>query len=362
MEVQKTALFNVHKSLGARMQAFAGFEMPISYSSIKEEHMSVRQAAGLFDVSHMGEFEVKGKDASALIQHLTCNDVSALYPGRVQYSCLMNDRGGIVDDLLIYCYDEEHYLLVVNASNIHKDFAWINAQNKFDADVQNISDSLSLLALQGPKAWDCIRELVNEDLGDMKYYHHKTLRFMGIDNVLISTTGYTGSGGFEIYLPNEHAEAAWNEILKRGEAHGIKPVGLGARDTLRLEMGFCLYGNDINDDTSPLEAGLSWIVKAKTDFLSSNILAEQKAEGLSRRLVGFELLDRGVARHGYKVLDTSENEIGEVTSGSLTPAVNKAIGMAYVSTPNSKRGSDIIIAIRNKKIAAKIVKTPFYKI
>lgn len=343
------------------MQAFAGFEMPISYSSIKEEHRAVRQAAGLFDVSHMGEFEVKGKEASALIQHLTCNDVSALYPGRVQYSCLMNDRGGIIDDLLIYCHNEQHYLLVVNASNIEKDFSWINAHNSFDAEVTNISDTLSLLALQGPKAWDCIRDLVEEDLSQMKYYHHQTVTFMGIENVLISTTGYTGSGGFEIYLPNENAEAVWNEILKAGNEHGIKPVGLGARDTLRLEMGFCLYGNDITDDTSPLEAGLSWIVKAKTDFLSSDLLVQQKADGLPYQLIGFELIDRGVARQGYPVVDANGNVIGEVTSGSLTPSVNKAIGLAYVETKYSKRGNEILIAIRNKQVAAKIVKTPFYK-
>lgn len=361
MVIQKTALFEQHQALGAKMAPFAGFEMPISYSSIKEEHLAVRQAAGLFDVSHMGEFEVKGPEATQLIQHLTCNDVSSLYPGRVQYSCLMNKSGGIVDDLLIYCYNTEHYLLVVNASNIDKDLDWINSNNAQDAVVKNLSDTYSLLALQGPKAWDCIRELVEEDLSEMKYYHHQTLRFKGIDDVLISTTGYTGSGGFEIYIPNQHAVEVWNEILKQGEAHGIKPVGLAARDTLRLEMGFCLYGNDINMSTSPLEAGLSWIVKAKTDFLGSDVLKQQKADGLKRKLVGFELLDRGVARKGYAVLNSQGEEIGEVTSGSLTPSVNKAIGMAYVSTENAKRGTELQIAVRNRKLAAKIVKTPFYK-
>jgi len=299
MEVKKTALYDAHKALGARLAPFAGFDMPISYTSIKEEHQAVRTSAGLFDVSHMGEFEVKGVEAQALVQRLTCNDVSALYPGRVQYSCLMNHQGGIVDDLLIYCYSNEHYLLVVNASNIEKDFAWIVEQNTFSAEVKNISDNISLLALQGPKAWDCIANMVSADLSEMKYYHHQTVTFMGVENVLISTTGYTGSGGFEIYLPNENAEAAWNKILKQGAPLGIKPVGLGARDTLRLEMGYCLYGNDINDTTSPLEAGLSWIVKAKTEHIGSDVLAEQREKGISKKLVGFELNERGVARHGY---------------------------------------------------------------
>lgn len=361
MVIEKTALFDVHTSLGARMLAFAGFDMPISYSSIKEEHRAVREAAGLFDVSHMGEFEVKGKEACELVQHLTCNNVADLYPGRVQYSCLMNESGGIVDDLLIYCYSTEHYFLVVNASNIDKDFDWINSHNSYEAQVNNVSQGLSLLALQGPKAWDCISELVDTDLSEMKYYHHQTVRFMDIENVLISTTGYTGSGGFEIYLPNEHAVRVWNEIMAQGEKHGLKPVGLGARDTLRLEMGFCLYGNDINDTTSPLEAGLSWIVKAKSDFLGKAVLEKQKKNGLQRRLVGFELTDRGVARHGYAVQDKDGNEIGAVTSGSLTPSVNKAVGLAYVSTEHAKRGSEIFIAVRNKSIPAIIVKTPFYK-
>ena len=361
MVVQKTALFDVHQDLGARMLAFAGFDMPVSYSSIKEEHRAVREAAGLFDVSHMGEFEVKGNEASQLVQHLTCNNVSDLYPGRVQYSCLMNPKGGIVDDLLIYCYSTEHYLLVVNASNIVKDFDWINSNNGFDAVVLDRSNDLSLLALQGPKAWDCIKELVSEDLSDMKYYHHQTLRFKDIDNVLISTTGYTGSGGFEVYIPNEHAVAVWQAIMKAGEKYGLLPVGLGARDTLRLEMGFCLYGNDINDTITPLEAGLSWIVKAKSDFLGKKVLEGQKAEGLSRRLIGFELTERGVARSEYEVQNADGSKIGVVTSGSMTPTVNKAIGLAYVNAAEAKRGNEIFIAVRNKCIPAKIVKTPFYK-
>lgn len=343
------------------MVPFAGYNMPLQYEGLKAEHQTVREAVGVFDVSHMGEFIVKGEGAKALVQKISSNDVEQLYDGRVQYSCMPNETGGIVDDLLVYRVSENEYMLVVNASNIDKDWAHIQKYKTDDVEMENISDNITLLAVQGPKATATLSKLTDLDLNGMVYYHFQEGTFAGIDNVLISTTGYTGSGGFEVYFPNEHAEAIWSAILEAGNEFGIKPAGLAARDTLRLEMGFCLYGNDINDTTSPLEAGLGWVTKFDHPFVNSEALLAQKEQGLARRLVGFELIDRGIPRQDYKIVDADGNEIGVVTSGTMGPSVNKAIGMGYVKTGHHKKGSEIFIEIRGKHIKAEVVRPPFYK-
>ena len=343
------------------MASFAGYEMPIQYEGIKIEHEAVRNAAGMFDVSHMGEFIIRGDGALDLIQKVTSNDASKLSPGRVQYSCLPNDKGGIVDDLLVYMLDENSYMLVVNASNIEKDWNWIKSHNSFGAEMVDISDDSALLAVQGPKATEILQQFTDVDLSGIKYYHFVKGEFAGIPNVVISATGYTGAGGFELYFENKDVVKIWNDILTAGKDQGLKPAGLGARDTLRLEMGFCLYGNDINDETSPLEAGLGWITKFTKDFINSDELQKQKEEGLKRRLVGFEMLERGIPRKDYRIVDEEGADIGFVTSGSHSPSMDKSIGLGYVDIDHRSEGTKVYISIRDKKIAAQVVKLPFYK-
>ena len=361
-EPKKIALTHIHEALGAKMVPFAGYLMPVQYSGVNDEHLTVRKAVGVFDVSHMGEFIVRGPGALDLIQKVTSNDASKLEVGKVQYSCLPNKTGGIVDDLLVYRMqngDDHHYVLVVNASNLEKDWDWINSLNTFDAKLENISDHMSLLAVQGPKATDTLKGLFTEDIGAMPYYTAMYAEMKGVGLVLISTTGYTGAGGYEIYMPNPLAEKAWKAIMAAGEPFGIKPAGLAARDTLRLEMGFCLYGNDIDDTTSPLEAGLGWITKFTKDFTNSAALKAQKEAGVQRKLVGFELVDRGIPRHDHVVLDASGKAVGKVTSGTMSPSLQKPIGMAYVPTSMSAVGSELWIDVRGKALKGVVVKTPF---
>jgi aminomethyltransferase len=357
--MRKVALNDIHTDLGAKMVSFAGFNMPVQYAGVNAEHETVRKAVGVFDVSHMGEFILKGEGALDLIQKVTTNDASRLFDGKIQYSCLPNEDGGIVDDLLVYRLDEKTYMLVVNASNIEKDFNWISKYNTFGVDIKDISDRTSLLAVQGPKAAEALQSLTDIDLSAMEYYTFKKGTFAGVDNVLISATGYTGAGGFELYFDNEHAEEIWSKIFEAGESFGIKPIGLAARDTLRLEMGFCLYGNDIDDSTSPLEAGLGWITKFTKDFVNSQNLAAQKENGIKRKLIGFEMVDRGIPRHDYEIVDSEGNIIGKVTSGTQSPTLQKAVGLGYVSAGFSKEGTEIFINIRDKKVKAKVVKFPF---
>lgn len=358
-ELKSTALTAIHQQLGAKMVPFAGYLMPVQYSGLIEEHNTVRNALGVFDVSHMGEFFVSGKGALELIQLVTSNDAAKLTDGKVQYSCLPNDQGGIVDDLLVYRINEESYLLVVNASNIDKDWNWISKHNRFDAVMENRSDQMSLLAVQGPKALEAMQKLTDMQIVGMEYYTFKIGTFAGVENVIVSTTGYTGAGGCEIYMPNEAAEKIWHAVIEAGAEFGIKPIGLGARDTLRLEMGFCLYGNDIDDTTSPIEAGLGWITKFTKTFVNCDAIKAHKENGTARKLVGFELLDRGIPRHGYEVVDASMNPIGVVTSGTQSPTLNKPIGMAYVPTALAKPGSEIFINIRGKALKAVVMKVPF---
>ena len=343
------------------MVPFAGYNMPVQYAGINVEHDTVRKGVGVFDVSHMGEFILKGENALDLIQRVSSNDASKLYDGKVQYSCLPNEHGGIVDDLLVYRIDEKTYMLVVNASNIDKDWSWIARFNTEQVDMKNISDRTSLLAIQGPKAADALQSLTDIDLGTMEYYTFKKGKFAGVDNVLVSATGYTGAGGFEIYVDNKDAEQVWNAVFEAGEPFGIKPIGLGARDTLRLEMGFCLYGNDIDDHTSPLEAGLGWVTKFNKEFTNSAALLQQKQDGLKQRLVGFEMIERGIPRHDYQIVDADGAVIGKVTSGTQSPSLQKAIGMGYVKSEFAKEGTEIYILIRDNKVKAQIVKPPFYK-
>ncbi|HTA61620.1 MAG TPA: glycine cleavage system aminomethyltransferase GcvT [Bacteroidia bacterium] len=359
--MKSIALQEKHISLGAKMIEFAGYNMPVSYSGLNDEHATVRNAVGVFDVSHMGEFILKGDNALDLIQRVTSNDASVLTDGKAQYSCLPNGKGGIVDDLLVYRIDEKAYMLVVNASNIDKDWNWVSSHNAKDVDMKNISDRTSLLAIQGPKAINTLQKLTSVKLADIPYYSFTKGTFCGCDNVVISNTGYTGAGGFEIYFDNEHANKIWDAIFEAGKEFGIKPIGLGARDTLRLEMGFCLYGNDIDDTTSPLEAGLGWITKFTKDFTDKNYLLAQKEKGLSRKLVGFEMIDRGIPRHGYPIVDAAGNNIGVVTSGTQSPTLNKAIGMGYVKTELAKADTEIFIQIRDKNIKAVVTKIPFLK-
>ncbi len=359
MSTKKTALYETHKALGAKIIEFAGYDMPVRYSSDIEEHMKVREGVGIFDVSHMGEFWVEGDAAFDLIQYATSNDVSNLTNGRVQYSCFPNDQGGIVDDLLVYRITEKSYMLVVNASNIEKDWNRVQELNKkFGANLTNKSDEYSLFAVQGPKATDLLQKLTSVNLSDIAYYHFKIDEFAGKPDVIISATGYTGSGGFEIYVKNKDAKEVWDSIMNTGKAFDIAPIGLGARDTLRLEMGFCLYGNDITDSTSPLEAGLGWITKLDTDFVACDIIRKQKENGLSRKLVGFKMIDRGIPRHGYEI--EIDNKVqGEVSSGSQSPVLKCGIGMGYVPFGMHKPGTEIYIKVRNRSLKAEIVKLPF---
>jgi aminomethyltransferase len=359
--MKNTALTEVHSKIGAKMVPFAGYNMPVQYTGINAEHETVRKAVGVFDVSHMGEFILKGENALALIQKVTSNDASKLYDGKVQYSCLPNEDGGIVDDLLVYRLDDKTYMLVVNASNIEKDWNWISKYNTDGVEMKDISDRTSLLAIQGPKAAEALQSLTDIDLASMEYYTFNRGTFAGIDNVIVSATGYTGAGGFEIYFENANAEHIWDAIFKAGEPFGIKPIGLGARDTLRLEMGFCLYGNDIDDKTSPLEAGLGWVTKFSKEFTNSEALQQQKAAGVQQKLVGFEMIDRGIPRHDYVIVDADGNNIGRVTSGTQSPSLQKAIGLGYVKNEFAKEGSEIFISIRDNKVKAKVVKPPFYK-
>ncbi len=360
--MRKIQLNDKHEALGAKMVPFAGFDMPVQYEGVKVEHETVRNAVGVFDVSHMGEFLITGPNALALIQKVTSNDASVLSKGRAQYSCMPNGKGGIVDDLIIYCLEEEKYLLVVNASNIEKDWNWIDAHNSMGAEMRNLSDDYSLLAIQGPKAVEAMQSLSSIDLSAIKYYHFEVADFAGIDHTIISATGYTGSGGFEIYCKNDQVEQIWDKVMEAGADFGIKPIGLAARDTLRLEMGFCLYGNDIDDTTSPLEAGLGWITKlAKEDFVDKDFLAKQKEEGITKKLVAFEMVERGIPRHDYPILDADGNNIGRVTSGTMSPSMNIGIGLGYVDIAHKDLDTEIMIEIRNKPVKAKIVKLPFYK-
>ncbi len=358
--MNKTALYNKHVSLGAKIVPFAGFEMPVQYSGVTEEHFAVREKVGLFDVSHMGQFYVEGATAKDLLQFVTSNNVENLENGKAQYSCLPNGNGGIVDDLIVYKMEDNKYFVVVNASNIEKDWNHISKFNeKFGAKMTNISNETSLIAIQGPKATETLQKLTDTNLSDIPYYHFTLGTVAGVENVTISNTGYTGSGGFEIYFDNSFAEKLWDDLTLAGEEFGIIPCGLAARDTLRLEKGFCLYGNDIDDTTSPLEAGLGWITKFDKEFVDKEFLLKQKEEGITRKLVGFEMQEKAIPRHDYLVVDAAGNEIGKVTSGTMSPMKKVGVGLAYVATPKHKLGSEIFIQIRNKNIPAKVVKLPF---
>ena len=359
--MKNVQLNHIHESLGAKILPFAGYNMPIQYEGVNAEHSTVRESVGVFDVSHMGEFLIEGDGALELIQKVTTNDASKLNIGDAQYSCLPNEDGGIVDDLLVYRIKENTYLLVVNASNIEKDWNWISAKNEANVTMRNLSDAYSLLAIQGPKSVEAMQSLTSVDLAAIKFYTFKVGDFAGIEHVIISATGYTGSGGFEIYCKNSEVEQIWNKVFEAGADFDIKPVGLAARDTLRLEMGYCLYGNDINDTTSPLEAGLGWITKFNNEFTNSDFLKTQKETGVSKTLVGFELIDRGVPRKDYEIVDAEGKAIGIVTSGTMGPSVKKGIGMGYVSTEFSKIGSEIYIKVRKRSLKAQVVKMPFYK-
>jgi aminomethyltransferase len=357
--MKETALSKIHESLGAKMVPFAGYNMPVQYAGVKAEHETVRNAVGVFDVSHMGEFFLSGETAIDLIQKVSSNDATKLEPGKAQYSCLPNATGGIVDDLIIYMIEENKYLLVVNASNIEKDWNWISSHNTMGVDMKNLSEDYSLLAIQGPKAVEAMQSLTSVDLAGIKFYNFVVGEFAGIEQVIISATGYTGSGGFEIYCKNTEAAEIWKKVFEAGADFGIKPIGLAARDTLRLEMGYCLYGNDISDTTSPLEAGLGWVTKFTKDFINSEALAAQKEAGVTRKLVGFQITDRGIPRHDYPIVDAEGKEIGIVTSGTMSPTTGKAIGLGYVPIALSTPGSEIFIQVRNKNLKAVVSKPPF---
>lgn len=360
METKQIPLNDLHEKLGGKMVPFAGYNMPVRYSSDKEEHMTVREGVGVFDVSHMGEFMLRGSHALDLIQWVTSNDASKIVDGQAQYSCLPNDKGGIVDDLLVYRMGEEEYMLVVNASNIEKDWNWIKSQDKWDVEMEDISDDIVLLAVQGPKAVETLQKLTEVNLSDVKFYRFVQDKLAGKE-MIISATGYTGSGGFELYINKEDSEHVWKEIFAAGEEFDIKPIGLGARDTLRLEKGFCLYGNDITDETSPLEAGLGWVTKFTKEFVNSESLKTQKEAGVTRKLIGFEMIERGIPRHDYELADLDGNIIGKVTSGTMSPSLNVGLGLGYVTLENSKQDSEINVVIRNKHVKAKVVKPPFLK-
>lgn len=359
--MKNTALSHIHEALGAKMVPFAGYNMPVQYKGVTAEHLVVRVGVGVFDVSHMGEFFVRGKGAEALIQKVTSNDVEKLVDGKIQYSCFPNLDGGIVDDLLVYRLSEEEYMLVVNASNMEKDWNWIQQFNTEGVTLENKSESITLLAVQGPKAAEALQSLTEINLGEMTYYTFEKGTFAGVDDVIVSATGYTGAGGFEIYFPNDAAETIWKAVFEAGKEQNIQPIGLAARDTLRLEMGFCLYGNDINDTTSPLEAGLGWITKFTNDFNNSESLKKQKKEGITKKLVGFELVDRGIPRKDYEIVNGKGENIGQVTSGTMAPSLQKAIGMGYVAKEYAKPDTEIYVQVRKKTLKAKVVNLPFYK-
>ncbi|OFX27270.1 MAG: glycine cleavage system protein T [Bacteroidetes bacterium GWA2_31_9] len=361
--MKRTALSHIHEKLGAKMVPFVGFYMPLEYTGINDEHICVRTKLGVFDVSHMGEIWVKGPNALKLIQKVTSNDASVLFDGKVQYSCYPNGKGGIVDDLLVYKFNDETYLLVVNASNIEKDWNWMQSQNDVGAILYNASDEISQLAVQGPLALKAMQKLTSTKVEDMEYYTFKKLDFAGVKDVIFSTTGYTGAGGCEIYFANEDAEKICSAVFEAGKEFGIQPIGLAARDTLRLEMGFCLYGNDINDTTSPIEAGLGWITKFtdNKNFIDKALLLNHKTNGVSRKLVGFEMVDKGIPRHDYEIVDSNGEKIGVVTSGTMSPMMKIGIGMGYVKPEFSKLNSEIFISVRNKNLKAKVVKLPIYK-
>ena len=359
--MKSTPFINIHKELNAKLVPFAGFEMPIEYTGIKDEHTTVRNGVGVFDVSHMGEVWVKGDKALDLIQKITTNDASVLKPGEAQYSCFPNGKGGIVDDLLVYCYQPQKYSLVINASNIEKDWNWIVSQNDMGADIENASDRMAQLAVQGPKATETLQKLTKVNLSAIKYYTFVTDYMAGVDEVIISATGYTGAGGFELYFDKSVAEKVWKAIFEAGEEFGIKPIGLGARDTLRLEMGYCLYGNDIDDTTSPIEAGLGWITKFNDlkNFINKDLFEKQKQEGVKKRLRGFKMIDRGIPRHGYRLVNEQGETIGEVTSGTMSPVLQQGIGMGYINMDYTKFGTEIFVEVRNKKLKAEVVRLPF---
>lgn len=358
MEVKHIPLNDLHVKLGGKMVPFAGFNMPVRYSSDIEEHMTVRNGVGVFDVSHMGEFKVTGPQALDLIQRITSNDASKLVDGQAQYTCLPNETGGIVDDLIIYKIKDNDYFIVVNASNIEKDWNWFQRFNTNGAELKNISDDICLFAVQGPKAAAVLQKLTNTNLGEIKYYHFTIGEFAGVKDVIISNTGYTGAGGFEIYVNKESAEKVWHAIFDAGKDQNIKPIGLGARDTLRLEMGFCLYGNDIDDTTSPLEAGLGWITKFTKDFTNAANLKKQKEQGVTRKLVGFKMVDKGIPRHDYQIKDEKGNAIGKVTSGTMSPMMNVGIGLGYVTISHTNPGNEIFIDVRGRNLKAQVSKLP----
>lgn len=361
--MKETPLTQLHIDLGARMMPFAGYNMPVSYSGINEEHLRVRESVGLFDVSHMGQFIVSGKESLDLLQKISSNDASKLVVGQAQYACFPNENGGIIDDFIAYKLEDDKYMLVVNAANMEKDYNWIEQANEFDCKLENHSDSYALLALQGPRAAEVLSKITDVKVDQIPFYYFATGSVAGVDDIIISATGYTGSGGFELYIKNQDAVKIWNEIMTAGKEADILPIGLGARDTLRLEMAYCLYGNDIDDTTSPIEAGLSWITKTKkeADFFSKDIFIKQREQGVSRKLVGFIVDDRRVPRNGYDIVNDNGEIIGKVTSGTMSPCLEKPIGMGYVSRDYAKAGSEIAIQIRNKKLKASVVKTPFYK-
>ena len=358
MDVKKIPLNDLHEKIGGKMVAFAGYNMPVRYSSDIEEHMAVRQAVGVFDVSHMGEFKIEGPQALELIQRVTSNDASKLVNGQAQYSCLPNNSGGIVDDLIVYKLKDNDYLLVVNASNIEKDWNWISKFNTQGAVMKNVSDRICLFAVQGPKATAVVQKLTSVDLSSIAYYHFAIGELAGVKDVIISNTGYTGAGGFELYVDHGSAEKVWHALFEAGQEEGIKPIGLGARDTLRLEMGFCLYGNDIDDTTSPLEAGLGWITKFTKSFTHSEELLKQKEAGVQRKLVGFKMIDKGIPRHDYEILDVEGRKIGKVTSGTQSPMLSQGIGLGYVTISHSKPGAEIFISVRGKALKAVVSKLP----
>ena len=359
--MKNIALVEKHIALGGKMVPFAGYNMPVQYEGVTIEHETVRNAVGVFDVSHMGEFVLRGPNALALIQKFASNDASVLVDGKAQYSCMPNGKGGIVDDLIIYRVNAEEYFIVVNASNIEKDWNWITSLNDLGVEMENLSDEYSLLAIQGPKAAEAMQALTEVNLTEMVYYTFQHGTFAGIENVMISATGYTGSGGFEIYVKNKDVEQVWDRVFEAGKSFGIKPIGLAARDTLRLEMGFCLYGNDIDDTTSPLEAGLGWITKFTKEFTDSEFLKKQKEEGVTRKLVAFEMIERGIPRHDYPIVDAEGTVIGKVNSGTMSPSMKVGIGLGYVTIDNAALDSEIFIEIRDKGVKAKVVKLPFYK-
>jgi len=362
--MKRTAFYPKHLEWGARIVEFAGFEMPLEYKGVTTEHLTVRNSVGVFDVSHMGEFWIKGPHALALLQKTTTNDVSVLSPGEAQYTCFPNGKGGIVDDLIVYQFEKEKFMLVVNAANIEKDWKWINAQNTMGAELENVSDNISQLAVQGPDATKVLQKMTDLDLTPIESFNFATGTIGGVSDVIIAATGYTGAGGFELYLHNNDALPIWDALFKAGKEYGIQPVGLAARDTLRLEMGYCLYGNDIDDTTSPIEAGLGWITKFTDSkhFIDRERLLEQKNKGVTRKLVGFEMIERGIPRQLYPIMDENGTKIGEVTSGTMSPSLKTGIGMGYVKTAYAPPGTEIFVSIREKLIKARIVKMPFYKI